>query len=327
MTFMAFALVAATLPAGPAPAQYETVDLGSLGGVRSAAFALNDRGQVVGNSTTATGETHAFRWQDGVMTDLGVLPGGTYSTAVDVNEAGAVAVNANTAEGDQRAAVWRNGRLRMLPALPGGTYTTATALNDRNQVLGTSMAADGERHRVLWTGTAVADLGVEDPYTRGAALNNRGEVTGTYLADPPDFPCNCRGAIWRGGVRTDLGDLGGGSAWLKTRPTDLNNRGVVVGASVTGEDTEHAFRWADGVLTDLGTLGGPGSQATAVNDRGHVVGTAEVADQVPHPFLIGRDRVMVDLTTRGLLATDSPDDVNVLDQIVTTRAGRAVLLR
>jgi probable HAF family extracellular repeat protein len=49
--------------------------------------AINDAGQIVGTSTTATGQTHAFVWTAGVMKDLGTL-GGTYSEGAAINSLG-----------------------------------------------------------------------------------------------------------------------------------------------------------------------------------------------------------------------------------------------
>ena len=52
-----------------------TVDLGTLpGGDFSRANDINSRGQIVGESSTATTSNHAFLFTDGVMIDLGVLP-------------------------------------------------------------------------------------------------------------------------------------------------------------------------------------------------------------------------------------------------------------
>ncbi|NDY55571.1 hypothetical protein G3N56_02270 [Desulfovibrio sulfodismutans] len=42
-------------------------------GSESQAAALNDAGVVVGWSGTATGDIHAFRYENGMMTYLGVL--------------------------------------------------------------------------------------------------------------------------------------------------------------------------------------------------------------------------------------------------------------
>ncbi|NIN63845.1 MAG: HAF repeat-containing protein, partial [Anaerolineae bacterium] len=56
------------------------VDLGTLGGYRSDAYAINSQGQVVGDSRNALGFTHAFVWTaEGGMVDLGTLGGGQSS--------------------------------------------------------------------------------------------------------------------------------------------------------------------------------------------------------------------------------------------------------
>jgi probable HAF family extracellular repeat protein len=46
-------------------------NLGTLGGDSSYAFGINNNGQIVGNSKTASGEWHVFLWENGAMTDLG----------------------------------------------------------------------------------------------------------------------------------------------------------------------------------------------------------------------------------------------------------------
>ena len=66
-------------------------ELGTLGGGHSLAKGINDAGQVVGYSYTATSAQHAFiTGPNGVgMTDLGTL-GGDYSSALGINDAGRV---------------------------------------------------------------------------------------------------------------------------------------------------------------------------------------------------------------------------------------------
>src|SRR5439155_13953125 len=65
------------------------IDLGALGGLgiftHSVAFALNDAGQVVGQSII-TGGSHAFSWTPaGGMIDLGTLGGTSTAAAVNAN--------------------------------------------------------------------------------------------------------------------------------------------------------------------------------------------------------------------------------------------------
>ena len=49
------------------------IDLGTLGGLLSVAYGINNSGQIVGYSPTAQGQLHAFLDSDGSMTDLNSL--------------------------------------------------------------------------------------------------------------------------------------------------------------------------------------------------------------------------------------------------------------
>jgi probable HAF family extracellular repeat protein len=106
--------------------------LGTLGGDSSEAIALNDRGQVVGVSSTRSGRMHAFLWQSGRMIDLGVLPGMSWSKAVAINERGQVIGNSYPdpkTTVSPHAFLWRSGRLVDLAAARG--TSEARAINDR----------------------------------------------------------------------------------------------------------------------------------------------------------------------------------------------------
>ncbi|WP_205780913.1 hypothetical protein, partial [Methylocaldum sp. 14B] len=74
----------------------------------SRALDINDAGQVVGDSRTASGKWHAFVTIDGVMTDLNALldPADaavwTLTSAIAINDAGQIAAQAEI-NGQHRA--------------------------------------------------------------------------------------------------------------------------------------------------------------------------------------------------------------------------------
>jgi probable HAF family extracellular repeat protein len=113
-------------------------DLGTLGGTLATPKALNDRGEVVGQSNLAGDNAfHAFLWNGSKMLDLGTF-GGTYSEANAINQAGHVVGWATgTAFRGCRAFLWKNGAKTNLGVAPGqNNGGLATSVNARDQVVG-----------------------------------------------------------------------------------------------------------------------------------------------------------------------------------------------
>jgi probable HAF family extracellular repeat protein len=267
VTLLALApLVAAlhTAPAAATPPRLEVTDLGTLsGGCCSFAEAVNDRGEVVGSSDVGDTISHAFRWRNGEMTDLGTL-GGLSSTAQDINERGQVVGYSNpTGTFDLHAFVWHRGEMTDLGTL-GGSDSYATGINDRGEVVGYSTTATGETHAFRWRDGTMTDLG-GGAISLAHAVNNGGTITGQADGMP---------TVWRRGTPRTLG-LPPGTEFAIT--LDINERGDVVGYGgfASGASVNRAALWQDGVPVDLGTLGGANSQAFGVNDRGQVVGWAD----------------------------------------------------
>jgi probable HAF family extracellular repeat protein len=92
----------------------------------SAAYAINERGQVVGSS-----DGTAALWQDGAVVDLGTLPGYLWSYGSAINDRGQVVGWSGAAESPDHAVLWENGKITDLRTLPGnwtdGAATTADA--------------------------------------------------------------------------------------------------------------------------------------------------------------------------------------------------------
>jgi probable HAF family extracellular repeat protein len=82
------------------------MDLGPIldpRGANATVVAISDSGLVTGTAEATAGIRHAFLWQGGVMTDLGVLPGGELSTATAINSSGRVVGTSIGPSGDSHA--------------------------------------------------------------------------------------------------------------------------------------------------------------------------------------------------------------------------------
>lgn len=135
--FTATVLSFTTASAGSFHFGYSMIDLGTLGGDSSVAVRINTRGQVIGSSTTAAGETHAFLWQRGVMRDLGTM-GHVNSRAVDINERGQIigfAFGEDFPDTTSRGFIRQHGVLTDL-GTPAGGHTLPFDINELGQVVG-----------------------------------------------------------------------------------------------------------------------------------------------------------------------------------------------
>jgi probable HAF family extracellular repeat protein len=154
--------------------QLGSFEIGTLGGLSSAAHAVSNDGVVVGVSDTGptfaediggqevtSWVSHGFIWRDGVMKDLGTLPGHNFSTATDVNIAGDVVgaswidSKSDPANPRRRAVTWLQGAAAadlndLVP--PGGpTMINARAINAAGQIVTSAVAKDGSTHCLLLT--------------------------------------------------------------------------------------------------------------------------------------------------------------------------------
>lgn len=287
------------------PATYCVYDIGRLpdlpiGETFITVNAINNRNQIVGSiSITGGGRTHPFIWdRKHGMRDLGVLPGHVSGNATDINDAGKVVGDIFDPEtGHDLAFIWdkRNG-MRALDASLGGDEHGATGINLFGQIVGASETGtdtDPTHAFLRDVNGDVLDLGAfpdGDGFSGASGVNELGQVVGAS-----NGPFTTEGFIWD--ERNGLRRLVEPSSTLAILPSEINNRGEVVGETIA--ETTRAFRWtkANG-LQDLGSLSGSDidfTSAAGINDWGTIVGTSQVVGGASHAFIWRKRSGMRDL--------------------------------
>jgi len=307
-------------PAAPLAPHFTVTDLGTLpGGEESAAYALNDRGQVVGWSDSGVDSAasfskdmvhnHAVLWDSGKVRDLGLLKGFPFSAGHGINRSGQIVagwdVNYHPYIGGGPAGllqnfVWRNGRKAFLDNVTPPYLDYAKAINDSGQVAGTTNdsgmvpgAPPSGYRAVLWAGPKVTTLPLPAGFTESyaLALNDTGLVVGTATGK------NRHHAIlWRKGAALDLDAALPADSFSEA--TGVNNMGQVIEWGGGG-----AFLWQDGKKEAVEPLNRTYALTVphSINDQGQIVGVAGYPPFHTHAFLWQRGKTY-DLN--GLIPAD-----------------------
>lgn len=327
--------------------RYKLIDLGTLGGPNSGnngeSLVMNSEGGVAGFADTLDPDPfcfsdcfafHAFRWRDGVLTDLGTLPGGGISSTNSINSQDQIVgfsenglINPLAGIPELVATVWQDGRIFDLGTF-GGNFSLASMNNDHQQVVGCAsnnipdsftptnvfygLGFDPNQLRAfLWQGKKLRDLGtLGGPDACAVWINDRGQIAGASFTNsnvnPETGLPTLDPFLWDDGKMLDLGTLGGtvGLAFM------VNNRGQLIGISSLAEAPGacitapfngtpgcHAILWDRGVLTDLGTLGGKFSIANWINDEGEIVGVASNQNEQTVFAFVWKKGLMTNLGT------------------------------
>jgi probable HAF family extracellular repeat protein len=237
--------------------QYTIQELGSGG-----AYAINNRGQVVGGMITDPhGPSLPAIWQDGQLTPLSV-PGDGTCTPMALNETGAIAGVYFPRDGYKigvlhRPVFWMNGIRTDVPVYGWGRDVNDSGLGvgdyfknpDQPEAGQSVFTFDGQAFQEFGPGSA-------------CAINNHGQILG--YDGVTRGPC-----VWSAGSVIHLSDLGSEYIWAE----DINDAGQVVGFGRTSDGLERACLWNGPSILNLGSLGATASRAHAINNLGQAVGS------------------------------------------------------
>jgi probable HAF family extracellular repeat protein len=193
--------------------------LGTLGGSRSKASAINQGGAVIGYSEVFTPDNsinHACLWINDAIIDLGVLPGETNSAANDLNDYNhAVGASSHQQE----------------------TYPFLTVSRP-----------------CLWIDDQIIELELPDGFVTGIAngINDHGQIVGSMNSSLSGG--RPRAFIWQNGVLTDLNDLVNDQPdWELQTASSINELGYIVGSGLNPNGDQRGFLLAP-VQTDINEL-------------------------------------------------------------------------
>jgi probable HAF family extracellular repeat protein len=242
-------------------------------------------------------------------------------------------------------------RVADLPSL-GGTNSSGNSINDRGWITGySSLSGNNALHATLWRNGALTDLGTlggPNSAVLWPVKDDGGIITGISQTSQPDhrlgtpWSCaaflpaatatghRCVGFEWRNGVMHALPTLGGPNGFA----TGSNDRGQIVGWA---ENRVHdptcdspqmlqfeAVMWSPGrhrvrVLPPL--PGDTAGAATALNDRGQVVGISGYCDQAVGRFsaihaVLWQHGRPISIGTLGGVAWNTPMAINERGEVV-----------
>jgi probable HAF family extracellular repeat protein len=283
------ALAAGNAPPDSAPSRYSVTDLGAPDLGFTYGRGVNNRGQVIGVVWGPASVGLIYSGRKAMV--LRPLPGQDASDVNAINDSGVVAGNSNVrilvGVKQTRACIWVGGKARDLGMLPGDNMSDASAINASGVVVGSSGYFDMNdpqkmRSRpVMWVNGKIQMLGgIVGDVSDVQAINKSGAILGNRNMGKPGSSA----FIYRGGKAVDLPKPARGRSYLAA----LNDKEQAVGEGDVKNLVSHALLWSGGKLIDLGALpGDKDSSATAINNRGEVVGYSGHSGDVKkeHAFL------------------------------------------
>ncbi|GKS70146.1 PEP-CTERM protein-sorting domain-containing protein [Nitrosomonas sp. PY1] len=305
-------------------ANWSFTELGSLGGNQSKANAINDSGQIVGQSVNAAGESKAFIIQSNGAGMTTLFPSINASNAQDINDAGQITGTyylptlPGQGESPFHAFITGANGQGIIDLEVGSKMNSGISINNAGQVLGRTFEMDGSSSTFITSANGMNVRTLEtfnDKSIIPAGINEHGQIAG-WAGDwsMPKF------SVITAPNGVDMHEIKGLPGSNGVTAFGINNAGQVVGSvdiqTDSGGNLAYAFLTsADGNnMMNLGVLkGDDSSSAVGMNDLGEVIGSSSSFDVDHSRIFLYSHGGMTDLSALDVVTDSGWRDLFISD--------------
>jgi probable HAF family extracellular repeat protein len=198
----------------------------------TAAFGINNTGEIVGTFNDSSLVPHAFLDNNGVVTMIDV-PGGAFPVPQGINDIGQIVGSFQSPQAVTLGFLDTNGVFTTID-VPGSALSIVLGINNAGQMVG-EFANSAGTHGFLDAHGVFNTINVPEAIdTQADAINNAGQIVGTYT----DSNFVQHAFLYNNGVFTTINFLG--PSGISTYANGINDRGQIVGGymdalSLTGQ--------------------------------------------------------------------------------------------
>lgn len=302
-------------------ADWSFIGLGSLGGNYSKANAINDSGQIVGESIDTVGGLKAFITEPSGFGMTALFPSIATSYAKDINDIGQVTgayylpTLPGQGESPFHAFVTGANNQGIVDLDAGGKFNSGLSINESGQVLGRIFSIDGPSSAFI-TGADGKDVRILDTFNDKSiipsAINENGQIVGWAGDSLSKF------SVITNSNGMDMREIEGLSNSNGVTAFGINNAGQVVGDVNFSKENIVPFAFltaSDGNnMMNLGVLkGDDSSSATGINDLGEVIGHSSRYDLDHDRIFLYSHGGMTDLSALDVVTDSGWRDLFIAD--------------